>query len=241
MRGSIASVNLRFANVAEQYAAMAELIDPVQELRIRRLRALVKHAGGPAAFVRALRPDVDGKPLEPSYISQLLNSHRGFGEKAARKLAGRAGLPSNYFDVGPDDEADEAGVPVVGTAQLGDDGYWLELDYPTGEGEGFIRYPTKDPNTYALRVKGDSMRPRIKPGEFVVIEPNHSVAPGEEVMVKTVDGRSMVKLLGWRRAGIVELQSVNEDHRPITLDEKDIAVMHYVGAIVKPSWYYERS
>lgn len=136
---------------------------------------------------------------------------------------------------------EDHGVPVVGTAQLGDDGYWLELEYPMGHGEGFIRYPMKDPNTYALRVKGDSMRPRIKPGEFVVIEPNHAISPGEEVMVKTTDGRSMVKLLGWRRDGMVELQSVNEDHRPITLDEKQISAMHYVGAIVKPSWYFERS
>lgn len=69
-------------------------------------------------------------------------------------------------------ELGDMGVPVVGTAQLGDDGYWVELDYPTGQGEGFVPYPTRDPNTYALRVKGDSMRPRIKPGEFVVIEPS---------------------------------------------------------------------
>lgn len=129
-------------------------------------------------------------------------------------------------------------VPVVGTAQLGDDGYWDELGFPTGHGDGFVNYPTRDKNAYALRVKGDSMRPRIKPGEFVVIEPNHPVAPGDEVLVTTTDGRSMVKVLQSRRNGMVELLSINEDHRPITLDESQIEKIHAVSAILKASLYY---
>jgi hypothetical protein len=43
---------------------------------------------------------------------------------------------------------------------------------------GLRRYPSRDPNAYALRVKGDSMRPRIKPGEFVLVEPNTPPQPG---------------------------------------------------------------
>lgn len=129
-------------------------------------------------------------------------------------------------------------VPVVGTVQAGDDGYWEELQYPVGHGDGFIRYPSRDPNAYALRVKGDSMRPRIKPGEFILVEPNTALIPGEEVLITTTDGRSMVKLLGPRRDGMIELQSINEDHRPITVEETQIRAMHYVSAIVKPSRYY---
>lgn len=138
----------------------------------------------------------------------------------------------------PAAEQQPSGVPVVGTVQAGDDGYWEELQYPVGHGDGFIRYPSRDPNAYALRVKGDSMRPRIKPGEFLLVEPNSTVIPGEEVIVTTVDGRSMVKVLGPRRDGMIELQSINEDHRPITLDEAEVRVMHYVAAIVKASRYY---
>lgn len=132
----------------------------------------------------------------------------------------------------------DSGVPVVGTAQAGDDGYWDELQYPVGHGDGFIRYPSRDANCYALRVKGDSMRPRIKPGEFLIIEPNSPTIPGEEVLVTTVHGKSMVKILGPQRDGMVELQSVNEDHRPITLDRSEIRFMHYIAAIVKANRYY---
>lgn len=142
---------------------------------------------------------------------------------------------------GKADDSDSHLIPVVGTAQLGDEGHWLELEYPTGHGEGFVPYPSRDPNTYALRVKGDSMRPRIKPGEFVVIEPNHSVAAGEEVMVQTKDGRSMVKILGHKRGGLVELLSINENQKPISLEERDIVKMHYVGGIIKASLYYEKA
>lgn len=129
-------------------------------------------------------------------------------------------------------------VPVVGTAQLGDNGHHEEFAYPVGNGDGFVKYPTRDRNAYALRVKGDSMRPRIKPGEFVIVEPNAPAEAGSEVLVKTRDGRVMVKVLNFQRAGIIELASVNEDHRPITLEESEIELMHSVAGIAKAALYY---
>lgn len=198
--------------------------------------------------------EATGTP-DPAHLSQIKNKVRDMGDDVARRFEDRLQKPHGWMDtlhVGAMEPSIAYstpknilagpvgfGVPVVGTAQLGDDGYWLETEHPTGHGEGFVQYPTKDQNAYALRVKGDSMRPRIKPGEFVVIEPNHAVVPGDEVMVKTKDGRSMVKLLGSRRNGLVELLSINEDHRPITLDEAQVDKMHYVGGIIKASLYYK--
>lgn len=143
-------------------------------------------------------------------------------------------------EAGPGREAERLrGTPVVGTAQLGDGGYWYELETPVGHGDGWVRYPSSDPNAYALRCKGDSMRPRIKPGEFVICEPHTSYSPGDEVMVKDTNGRSMVKVLNFQRADMLELGSVNEDHKPITIDMKDVEAIHFVAAILKPSMYYE--
>jgi phage repressor protein C with HTH and peptisase S24 domain len=124
-------------------------------------------------------------------------------------------------------------LPIVGTAQLGDDGYWAELDYPTGHGDGYIQYPSKDPSAYALRCKGDSMKPRIKQGEYVVIEPNHAPVNGDEVLVKCKRGRVMVKELLYIRDNIVHLGSVNEVHGKISIDQSDIETIHFVAAIVK--------
>lgn len=183
-----------------------------------------------ADFARAV-----GK--SPSQIWQWVTGHRNLSADSAQELARPLGLPRDYFEDRASPSPEDR-VPVVGTVQAGDDGYWEELQYPTGHGDGFVRYPSRDPNSYALRVKGDSMRPRIKPGEFILVEPAAPLIPGEEVLVTTVDGKCMVKLLGPRRGGMVELQSINEDHRPITLEETEVRSMHYVAAIAKASWYY---
>lgn len=131
----------------------------------------------------------------------------------------------------------EERVPVVGEARLGDQGYFEETPYANGS-DGWVKYPGKN-GTYALRCKGDSMRPRIKPGEFVVIEEFGRVAEGDEVMCQTTDGRRMIKILNRKYPDkSVELTSVNDKHDPITLDDDEIAHMHPVAAILKPSMYY---
>lgn len=128
---------------------------------------------------------------------------------------------------------DYSRVPVVGTAQLGDNGHWCELDYPIGHGDGAINYPTRDKNAYALRCIGDSMKPRIKDGEFVIVEPNTEPTPGDEVLVKAMDGRVMVKIYLYQRDGKVHLMSINEAHPPQTLALEEVDKIHPISAIVK--------
>ena len=66
--------------------------DPMMSRRIRRLRALVGLSGGPAEFCRQ-HPDIDA-----SYVSQILNGHRAFRDRASLNMARRAGLPDRYFE-----------------------------------------------------------------------------------------------------------------------------------------------
>ena len=128
-------------------------------------------------------------------------------------------------------------VPVVGTAQLGDNGYGVEIEAPVGFGDGFVLYSTRDSEAYALRCRGDSMEPRIKDGEFVVVEPNYSPSPGDEVLVKTVDGRVMVKVFLYTRDDVVYLESTNKAHPNIKIPVSQLDKMQYVAAICKkPMW-----
>jgi transcriptional regulator with XRE-family HTH domain len=128
-------------------------------------------------------------------------------------------------------------LAVVGMAQLGDNGYWADVEYPVGHGDGYIDWPTTDPDAYAIECAGDSMRPRIKHGEFVIIEPNHPIQPGEEVMVKSKDGRVMVKELAYKAVGRYTLLSINESHGKISLSEDEIDKIHYVAGIAKKSMW----
>lgn len=123
-------------------------------------------------------------------------------------------------------------IPVVGTAQLGDNGYWAELEYPVGHGDGYISWPSRSGNAYALRCRGDSMKPRIKSGEYVIVAPDKPISPGDEVLVKARDGRVMVKELLYVREGIVHLNSVNVMHERIQIPRSDIEAMHYVAGVV---------
>lgn len=77
------------------------------------------------------------------------------------------------------------------------------------------------------------MKPRIRHGEFVIIEPNHSVSPGDEVLVKSVTGKVMVKQLAYIRDGLVHLDSVNEKHPRISFQQSEVLSILYVAAIAK--------
>lgn len=128
-------------------------------------------------------------------------------------------------------------VPIVGHAMAtpGEDGYFTDMGLPAGGGDGFARWPSRDPSAYALRVKGDSMQPRIRPGELIVIEPNSPVSPGDDVLVKLTDGRRLVKQLLYRRAGNVVLGSINTAHTPVTIPQDEVEALQLVVGIVSAS------
>lgn len=157
------------------------------------------------------------------------------------------GMGKGYLDAHPSSELEEAplllqfrNVPIVGSVQGGDNGYLLELEYPPGHGDGSITYPAKNQNTYALRVRGDSMRPRIKDGEFVVVDPEYQAIPGDEIIVCLKNGKKMVKEYLYKRNDTITLGSINNGHTNITVELKDIEKMHYVAAIIPRGSYFHK-
>lgn len=122
-------------------------------------------------------------------------------------------------------------VKIVGTAQMGAEGYWHALD----NGDGVVDIPSRDPGAYALRLRGDSMAPAIRSGWIAVCEPNGRLVPGEYVMIRLRDGESMLKLLGYANDVEVGVLSVNPIYDMRTIAFDDIEQIHFVGAIVPPS------
>lgn len=109
-------------------------------------------------------------------------------------------------------------VKVVGEAFLGIDGAVDMIEAL----EGWVQIYSDDKDAYALKVKGDSMWPRIQSGEYVVVEPNTVVRSGDEVFVRTVEGKNMVKILNKTRDGSYQFTSVNNTHPPITVDPREV-------------------
>ncbi|PYD05916.1 Cro/Cl family transcriptional regulator [Pseudomonas syringae pv. maculicola] len=123
-------------------------------------------------------------------------------------------------------------IDIMGTAQLGPDGYWIGL----GDTDGWVETYSRDEDAYALRLKGDSMAPAIRNGWVAVCEPNHRLVPGEYVMVTMVDGQSMVKELLFQNEDEVSLMSVNSAYgERRSIPRTDIEKIHYVGNILAPS------
>lgn len=222
----------------------------VSDIRRANVTALIRDRfhDSVAEFARAIERD-DAQVW--ALVNESAPTARNIGERLARHIENQLRLDPNTLDVPMFLEAGGQlrvespaatykinRIPVVGTAELGEDGFHLELEYPTGHGEGYIDYPSRDPNAYVVRGKGDSMRPRIKPGEFIMVWPNWPVNPGDEVLLRTRSGRAMVKVFDFRRDGVVQVSSVNENHRPLTIEEADIERLHYVAAIVKAGMYY---
>ncbi len=214
-------------------AVLAELM---RARGIKSATALSKLTAIPQPTISRILNGTTSDP-EDSTVSALA-THFGVskaqlrGEEAGTLFQGTEGA---VLEPGPDITAPPKQAPVVGTAQAGDDGYWVELEHPVGHGDGWIDVPSRDPNAYSIRVRGDSMTPTIRDGWFIVVEPGHAVVPGEFVLVITKDGRSMVKELLFERADAVSLASINEAHPRLTLQRDEIRIMHYVGFIVPPS------
>ena len=157
-------------------------------------------------------------------------------EIAAMAMTVAASQPSgrdhSNVEQGPQITSAPRKINIVGTAQMGPDGYWSGLD----GNEGWVETYSRDEDAYALRLKGDSMAPAIRNGWIAVCEPNHRLVPGEYVMVTTIDGQSMVKELLFENEESVSLMSVNAaygERRSIAW--ADIEKIHYVGTILAPS------
>lgn len=120
-------------------------------------------------------------------------------------------------------------IPVKGDAVLGMDGLIDMMEFHAG----WLRIYSDDCEAYGLRVRGDSMWPRIQSGEFVLIEPNTKVHPGDEVFIRTSDGHNMIKILNYNRSGDYQFTSINNDHKPFTLSQEQVEKIHYVSGIIK--------
>lgn len=178
-------------------------------------------------------------------ISRLETNKQGYSENTLVKIASALGVTvADLFTEDPvkPDEIEYIGempsgiVKVIGEAILGIDGAVDMME----EHNGWLKIYSDDKDAYGLKVKGDSMWPRIQSGEYVVVEPNTSVRSGDEVFVRTFEGHNMIKIFNKTRDGDYQFTSINNAHKPITLDPSQIDKMHYVAAIVKPTKYIDK-
>lgn len=178
---------------------------------------LAKAAGlDPTAFNKSKRVTPEGRPRWPSTesLSRILEATGASLNELTQLI-----------------EGEEAGgrqrrVPLIGLAQAGAGGYFDDAGFPVGGGWDEVSFPdVKDENAYALEVAGDSMAPVYRDGDTIVVSPAASVRRGDRVVVKTISGEVMAKVLARRTAKSVELQSLNPAYETRVLKPEDILWM----------------
>lgn len=103
--------------------------------------------------------------------------------------------------------------------QPGDAEAWLPCPVPFGEG------------TYALRVVGNSMEPEYREGEAIYVDPSRAAKHGDDIIVRTPDGRVTFKRFQDTPEGKY-LLALNPDHpeRIISVPEGTVICGVIIGS-----------
>lgn len=167
---------------------------------------LAKRAGlDPTAFNRSKRITGEGRPRWPTTqsIAKVLTATGATLEEFTTLVS--APLPGEAKTARP--------IPLIGLTQAGAGGFFDDGGFPVGGGWDQIRFPRiDDDNAYALEVAGDSMEPLYRNGDVLIVSPNTGLRKGDRVVVRTMDGEVMAKILVRRAAKTVELASFNPAH-----------------------------
>tara|TARA_A100000171_G_scaffold40546_1_gene40934 strand:- start:1485 stop:2264 length:780 start_codon:yes stop_codon:yes gene_type:complete len=148
--------------------------------RAPRLKREIEAAGGKIS-VQGVHKWLDGTGMPDRLNMQLLcgifniqPNYMLYGEFA---VGGEIGTYSNATEPG--------GIPIISYIQAGE---FCDAEDPfePGDADDWLpfRPPSAGPNTYALRVEGESNDPRICDGEIVIIDPDRSPDPGKYVVAK---------------------------------------------------------
>lgn len=89
----------------------------------------------------------------------------------------------------------------------------------------------KDPQAFALRVKGNSMSPRIEDGDVVVVSPSAEAGNGDICVVR-VDGEDTLKKVKFE-GSYIHLIPLNPDFEPVTVKKKDVNFVWKVVKLIK--------
>ncbi len=114
-------------------------------------------------------------------------------------------------------------VPLLGFAQAGAGGFFDDGGFPAGSGWEEVEVPIASrESAYALEVTGDSMLPLYRDGDIIIVAPGEPLRRGDRVVLKTLDGEVMAKVLYRQTALSVDLQSLNPDHPDRSFALEDI-------------------
>ena len=120
-------------------------------------------------------------------------------------------------------------IPVISYADAGKGFNYTDQEFPPGIAAEYVSRPfdLTDTSAYALRVKGDSMSPRLDENDIVIVSPAKEATNNNLAVVQTKSGEVYLKKVIFQGDNVI-LQSINPSYPPISLKAEDIRFIHPV-------------
>ncbi|MET3601380.1 S24 family peptidase [Martelella mangrovi] len=216
-----------------RHSAIWDAIDDLAARHKLTPSGLARKAGlDPTAFNKSKRLGKDGRERWPSMesIAKVLDAT---GTDLSAFLSaddGNAGYngapPTGAFPPQP------STIPLLGLARAGTGGFFDDGGFPVGQGWDEVDFPAParaSQSVYALEVQGESMLPLYRDGDVLIVEANAETRKGDRVVVKTLEGEVMAKVLVRRTSRQIELMSINPAHDNLTFD---LSAVEWIARII---------
>ena len=168
----------------------------------------------PTSFNRSKRASVEGEG-RPRWLST---------ESLAKVLTATGVSFAEFAKLAEGDGPTAKGVPLLGFAQAGSDGFFDDAGFPVGEGWEEVAFPgMAEEGCYALEVTGDSMAPVYRDGDRIVVVPVTEPRRGDRVVIKTLEGEVLAKEVARLTARTIVLASLNPAYEPRTIERRQVA------------------
>ncbi len=186
----------------------------------------------PTTFNKSKRTAPDGRPRWPSTesLAKITKAtDTSMAEFTRLMTEDKAGFMAEFTGLQALSESNaaqglgQASIPLLGFAEAGQGGYFDDAGFPAGHGWDEVHFPRQETEgAYALEVSGDSMLPLYRDGDTVIVSPVDPVRKGDRVVVRTLEGEVMAKVLARKSATKVDLQSINPDHPDLSFPLTEI-------------------
>ncbi len=195
------------------HTSIWQAIDALAERHNMSASGLARRAGLDAtSFNKSKRGGADGRERWPST------------ESIAKILTATGASLEEFLNVAS--ASARRAIPLIGFAQAGAGGYFDDGGLPTGEGWDEVAFPVMgDDRVYALEISGDSMLPLYRDGDTIIVSPTATIRRGDRVVLKTIEGEVMAKVLKRQTAKTIELASLNPEHPDRNFALADVAFM----------------
>lgn len=183
-----------------------------------------------AMFTKGIRQAdlVERTGIDKGSMSSYVNGRYMPNAKNVAKIAKALGVTVEYL-LGKDDipvsqmtKPEFKEIPVIGKVAAG---------IPISAQEDIIGSVVTDKNVFALRIKGDSMSPRIMDGDVVLVR-RQDYAEDGDLVIAMIDGEATCKILKKSRKS-VSLVPFNAAYTPLVYFGAEAEDLRILGKVVE--------